>query len=509
MSFPPFSRARITFPLPPGVAIELLRLTENEDVTIDDLAATISRDPALAVKILKVSNSALFGVGREVTALNRACMILGLKTVRLMSLSFSLATALGGHRKGGFDYDQYWKRSLVCASSARALAARRQRYLSDEAFLAGLLSRIGQLVLAECAGTEYDQVIEAAKGSWPSADLERSILGCDSDEVGLVLLESWGMPILTRAIIASIRRDPDESDESVARLAPIMRFAAACEELVCGDDRIAALDALRVKAGPAGLEGEALDEFLLEVEKEVLHTAEIFDVKLGDSLDMTSILQQAQVRLLHASLSVAVQAHQAEERASQLESSNQQWRTKAQTDQLTGIANRASFDEALAQCLVRRMTGRVPGVLGLLLIDVDRFKQFNDTHGHLAGDEVLKAVGKAMESVCRESELPARYGGEEFCVLMPSAKPVAVKTLAERVRKKIEETAVEFEGKTLRVTVSIGGAILESVNSQADGQALIKAADERLYQAKQNGRNRCEARLRFACVDGPLVRDIG
>ena len=98
-----------------------------------------------------------------------------------------------------------------------------------------------------------------------------------------------------------------------------------------------------------------------------------------------------------------------------------------------------------------------------------------------------------MESVCRESELPARYGGEEFCVLMPSAKPVAVKTLAERVRKRIEETGVEFEGKTLRVTVSIGGAILDSVSSQADGQALIKAADERLYQAKQNGRNRCEA----------------
>ena len=79
---------------------------------------------------------------------------------------------------------------------------------------------------------------------------------------------------------------------------------------------------------------------------------------------------------------MAVQAHQAEERASQLESSNQQWRTKAQTDQLTGIANRASFDEALAQCLVRRMTGRVPGVLGLLLIDVDRFKQFNEPDIH-------------------------------------------------------------------------------------------------------------------------------
>ena len=490
LALPAIIQRADNLPSPPGIAVELLRLTENEDVTIDDLVATLSSDPALAAKILKVSNSALFRVGKEVMTLNRACMVLGLKTVRLMSLSFALTSALGGERKGGFDYKQYWKRSLVRASSARALAARRQRNMSDEAFLAGLLSRIGQLVLAECASAEYAQVIEAAKGSWPSADLERSLLGCDSDEVGLALLESWGMPMLTRAIIASIRRNPDETDHSVARLAPIMQFAALCEELICGDDKTSALDALRHKAGSVGLGGEALDEFLLEVEKEVLHTAEFFDVKLGNSLDMTLILQQAQVRLLHATLSTAVQAHRAEERASDLESSNQQWRTKAQTDRLTGIANRACFDEALAQCLDRRMAGHVPGVLGLLMIDVDRFKRFNDTYGHLTGDEVLKVVAKSMESVCRESELTARYGGEEFCVLMPSAKPAGIKALAERVREKIEQTAVEVAGKTLRVTASVGGASVGNVSSQADGQALIREADARLYQAKQNGRNR-------------------
>lgn len=479
-------------PSPPGVAVELLRLTASEDVTIDALAATISRDPALAARLLKFSNSALFLVGSEVTTLSRACMMLGLKTVRLMSLSFSLTTALGVDRKGSFDYDQYWKRSLVCASSARALAARRQRFLSDEAFLAGLLSRIGQLVLAECAGGNYAKVIKAADGAWPSTSLERSILGCDGDEVGLALLESWGLPALTRAIIASVRGDPDESDDSVKRLAPIMRFAAACEELVCGRGKTAALDTLHQQARAVELEGEALEEFLRQVENEVLETAQVFDVTLDESLDITSILQQAQVRLLQTSLSVAAHAHQAEERVSRLESSNRQLRTQAQTDQLTGLANRACFDDALSQGLQQRMTGGVAGGFGLLLLDIDRFKQFNDTYGHLAGDEVLKAVAKAIESVCRESELAARYGGEEFCVLMPSPKAVGVRALAERVRRRIEATAAEFEGKTLSVTVSIGGAVLENVASQADGQALIKAADERLYKAKQNGRNRCE-----------------
>ncbi len=294
LEMPSLLKGADNLPSPPGVAVELLRLTENEEVTINELAQTIARDPALAAKLLKISNSAMYGVGREVTTLNRACMMLGLKTVRLMSLSFSLATSMGGDRKGRFDYDQYWKRSLVCAASARALASRRERLLADEAFLAGLLSRIGQLVLAECASSEYAKVLESAKGMWPTPELERDTLGCDGDQVGLALLESWGMPALTCALIASIRLQSAGEDENVLRLAPVMRFAAGCEELVCGQDKTAALDALRERASEVELDGAALDEFLLEVEKEVLETAEIFDVKFGDSLNMGSILQQAQ-----------------------------------------------------------------------------------------------------------------------------------------------------------------------------------------------------------------------
>ena len=358
LKLPALLQGAQNLPSPPGVAIELLRLTESEDVTIDDLAATISRDPALAARILKVSNSALFRVGGEVTTLKRACMMIGLKTVRLMSLSFSLATALGGDRKGAFDYDQYWKRSLVCASSARALAARRHRFLADEAFLAGLLSRIGQLVLAECAGRKYAKVLKASDGSWPSRDLERRILGCDGDEVGLALLESWGMPALTRSIIASVRGEADASDENVQRLAPIMRFAAACEELVCGQDKSAALGALQVKARAVELKGAALEQFLRQVESEVLETAELLEVKLGESLDVAAILQQAHVQLLETSLNIAADAHQAELMVSRLESSNQQLRTQAQTDQLTGLANRAFFEDALGQSLEWRMAMR-------------------------------------------------------------------------------------------------------------------------------------------------------
>ena len=110
----------------PAVALDVLRLSQDEDVTLDAMATCLSRDPALSAKLLKLANSSLFGFGKEVTTLQRATMMLGMKTVKLMALSFSLAGSLPRKgRSGGFDYGEYWRRSLVCAVSARSLAKSR------------------------------------------------------------------------------------------------------------------------------------------------------------------------------------------------------------------------------------------------------------------------------------------------------------------------------------------------------------------------------------------------
>lgn len=158
--------------------------------------------------------------------------------------------------------------------------------------------------------------------------------------------------------------------------------------------------------------------------------------------------------------------------------------SEARTDSLTHLANRRAFDDEV----VRRFSEweRKGTVFSMLILDVDHFKKFNDTHGHQAGDEVLRKVGAALTKCAREMDLPCRYGGEEFAIVMPATEPADGTVLAERVRSTIEAMEVPFEGKKLSVTASFG---LAGTVPGDDAGMLIKRADEALYASKDAGRN--------------------
>jgi diguanylate cyclase (GGDEF)-like protein len=159
----------------------------------------------------------------------------------------------------------------------------------------------------------------------------------------------------------------------------------------------------------------------------------------------------------------------------------------ANTDGLTGLYNRRYFDQALAfECERARRVGRP---LGLLMVDIDNFKRFNDEHGHLGGDAVLRLVGSTLGRHLRRTDIAARVGGEEFGAILPESNYQAVLTAAERVRMAIEAMPPpRFEGHLLpTVRVSVGGATLTP--GMVCPQALVGEADEALQRAKQAGRN--------------------
>jgi diguanylate cyclase (GGDEF)-like protein/PAS domain S-box-containing protein len=167
----------------------------------------------------------------------------------------------------------------------------------------------------------------------------------------------------------------------------------------------------------------------------------------------------------------------------------------ARTDGLTGLANRRAFDEALA--LEWRHARRDGTALSLLLVDVDRFKLFNDTYGHPAGDACLRAVAKAAAAaVHRPADLVARYGGEEFAVLLPGTLAPASQILAEQVRASVEAIGLRHAANSSfgMVTVSVGVAtVLPAAAPELAPEALVSAADAALYEAKHTGRNRVVA----------------
>jgi diguanylate cyclase (GGDEF)-like protein len=160
--------------------------------------------------------------------------------------------------------------------------------------------------------------------------------------------------------------------------------------------------------------------------------------------------------------------------------------SQANTDSLTGLANRWTFDEELA--LEWRRAERVGDPLALILLDIDDFKTINDTQGHQAGDEVLRKVGAVLTASVRQVDLAARYGGEEFAVIVPETDLDGAVDLAERLRKALESEEIELEnGTRLSVTASFGAAVKGDLPG---GEKLVAAADKELYEAKRAGKNR-------------------
>lgn len=159
-------------------------------------------------------------------------------------------------------------------------------------------------------------------------------------------------------------------------------------------------------------------------------------------------------------------------------------RAHARTDELTGLPNFRAFRERIEEEISRAV--RYPEQFGILILDLDHFKQYNDRFGHLAGNEALQRVARAMRVAVRSVDFPARYGGEEFAVIVPQIDAAAMAMVAERIRFAVEVMPAPADGA--RLTVSIGAALYPIDGRTVDG--LFHAADERLYQAKGEGRNR-------------------
>jgi diguanylate cyclase (GGDEF)-like protein len=155
-------------------------------------------------------------------------------------------------------------------------------------------------------------------------------------------------------------------------------------------------------------------------------------------------------------------------------------------DGLTQIFNRRYFNEALEREVNRAK--RYDRALSLLTFDIDHFKKVNDTYGHLAGDSMLRIIAAAVKSRLRREDIFARTGGEEFAVLLPEVPIDGARITAEKVRAVVEATPVKHDQDTLRCTVSVGVAALS--RDDASPEDLYKRTDERLYEAKQAGRNR-------------------
>ena len=155
-------------------------------------------------------------------------------------------------------------------------------------------------------------------------------------------------------------------------------------------------------------------------------------------------------------------------------------------DNLTQLANRRFVEMELDSRISEK--NRYGSPFGIVFVDIDHFKQVNDTHGHDAGDRVLRTVARTFMNTARPSDLMGRWGGEEFIGILRRVDHAGLRSAAERIRSLIEKSIIRDNDLALRMTVSIGGTL---ANDADTADSILKRADDLLYQSKQNGRNRC------------------
>ena len=183
---------------------------------------------------------------------------------------------------------------------------------------------------------------------------------------------------------------------------------------------------------------------------------------------------------------------------SNLQQSLEAIRTESLTDPLTGLGNRKYFDRSIETAVQTALANGEP--LSLLMFDIDHFKSFNDSYGHLTGDQVLRLVGMSLKQTIKGQDITARYGGEEFAVVLPNTAIRQALTVADHIRRAVmaKELKKKSTGEILgRVTISVGVSMLRPDD---DTDSLIERADACLYIAKRNGRNRviCEVDPEYA-----------
>ncbi len=236
---------------------------------------------------------------------------------------------------------------------------------------------------------------------------------------------------------------------------------------------IGAIQVLNKKSGHFSADDEALLAALTSQAAVAIENADL-DRKLNElNQSLEEKVQERTAELVRAN-----------ERLSVL---NKELEEIAITDSLTQVFNRQYFMDRLKQEVKRAHRYGVP--VSLLLIDIDHFKQVNDTHGHQAGDAVLVGMSCTIKEQLRETDLFARYGGEEFCLIATAMDREEAILLADRLRNIIARTDVEYRGTHIGITVSIGVSAWEP-SIKDDFEALIRRADAALYRAKEQGRNR-------------------
>jgi two-component system, cell cycle response regulator len=483
----------------PTVAESLLKLVDNPETELCQIIQLVKADPAISAKIVKAANSSFFGVRSEVRGIERAVTLLGPSVTTSLALSFGLSGSACPGSPSARHFQNCWKRSWIQSAAASRIAERVRPENQDDFSLCGLLLDVGQLALLTGFERDYQSVLEAVDGDHLMlSQRETQWMGISHAEIGAQLMEQWHLPaVIVDAIRmhdAPLRNLEERRQTESFPLLSAMAVAACTGELICAPDPTTREHLDNLASSLLQWSKNEVDEYLHEVDQLWRPNSALVD--FAGTAPPAELMMQANEQLVRLTLRAHVASTQAtlrqqlaEQDRRNLELQNKQLQKQALHDPLTKVYNRQFFDEMLDTEAKRCQQCATP--IGLIFVDVDHFKEVNDTYGHQFGDVVLQKLVKVFASSIRNSDILARFGGEEFVILVNQPTERGIGRLAEKIRKRVAEESFQFGDSRVRVTVSLGAAIaLPGRTDRELPHQLVATADASLYDAKRAGRNR-------------------
>ncbi len=482
-------RSLVNFPSPPGVATHIIELARDPDIEMSKVAKALSMDSALSTKILRIANSPLYAQRRKSDNLRQALVVLGLNATLTLALSFSLVKSLRSGKPNGLDHPLYWRRALLAATSARALADAMHHPMAEEIFLAALLQDVGMLALDQVMPDLY-RGAASQRDHAALADIEKKRLQTDHAEIGGWLMRTWNLPDRLHLAIShshhmelAFTAEPNQIFERCVALS-----GSVADLFILEAQQRCFAETAQSAERSLGLDKMAFGQVLGTIGAMIPETEAIFDCEPLARQHPELILEQARevlmLRSLHALREInalRAVAETSSSRALELEE-------ETRRDSLTGVYNRAHLDHVLVREFENASRHKWP--LSIAFADLDSFKSINDRFGHQAGDRILQATARILRGNTRETDLLARYGGEEFVVVLPATDAATAQGVCERIVAAFRNTEHMIGSDQATVTISIGCATHGEHASFANIADFINAADQALYTAKLRGRNR-------------------
>ena len=477
-------------PTLPKAAMRIIEVAQRPEIDMGMVAEAVSADPAIAAKVMRIANSALYARRRESTNLRQALITLGLNATLTLALSFTLVTKLRKDPTKGFDFNEFWKRSILAGSWSRILANEVELVGAEEVFLVSLLQDIGMLAIDRVAPDVYENVTAFGMAHETLARHEDNCLGVDHTDVGAWLLNDWNMPeVLVTAVDNSHDCSAAEVQNEQRQLVQVTALSGLLADSCMSAEGastmpvVAQLAKQHLDIDPDKL--AQLYDLLLE---QIPEAESVFELNLMQEEEIQALMETAHETLLIRNLNVFSQAAELVERAESLQHENQALKQANRADELTGVYNRRHFEDALNEEF--DFAAKHSSTLSMIFVDIDLFKETNDTFGHLAGDKVLKTVADLLSETVRSTDVVARYGGDEFVIVLPGTDAERTALVAGRIVEGARELQVRAEdGREIDITLSLGTATQDAANNFKSAAGLIRAADAALYDSKRKGRD--------------------